>query len=277
MVANARYGKLDNAIALLVNEAGNPDFERHYLNVLHRVVSFDLAMIAIYEADRILRPIGDNLPYGVDNRVLATYADCTYRYSPFYQLHRRGLESGVYFMEELARSRLLRKPTRDMDGLELDDREEIGYCTVGWPKRLKELDIAIRLSNTQTAQVALYRIGAANFSGDEVDELFGVRDTLAALYGRFWRERRTAAGRGEDAIAQALQQLADGSLSQRELQVLRLVADGLSSDAISATLRIGRETIRTHKKRAYQKLGISSHVELFVSLLAQARRIDNRA
>lgn len=45
------------------------------------------------------------------------------------------------------------------------------------------------------------------------------------------------------------------SLTQREAQVLVLVADGLSHDQIAGHLRIGAETVRTHVQKARQRLG----------------------
>jgi DNA-binding CsgD family transcriptional regulator len=272
IVGSPDYRKYDDAIALLVDEADSPDFERHYLNVLRRVVSFDLAMIAIYDGDHIRSPIGGNLPYSVGDHVLETYGKRTYGYSPFYQRHRRGLASGVYFMTELARSGRLRKPTRNLDVLEIDDREEVGYATVGWPRRLTELDIAIRLSSTQTAQVALYRTGGARFNPGEIDGLLGMRNTLIAIYGRFWRERQKRASPASDTLDGALRHLATGALSRREFETLRLVAEGLSAEAIAARLGVGRETVKTHKKRAYQKLGIGSRTDLFARLLACPRQ-----
>jgi DNA-binding CsgD family transcriptional regulator len=50
-------------------------------------------------------------------------------------------------------------------------------------------------------------------------------------------------------------------LSAREREVLRLVADGLSSPAISAHLGIGVATVRSHVRNARAKLGARSRAE----------------
>ncbi|KJK42209.1 hypothetical protein UK23_38225 [Lentzea aerocolonigenes] len=44
-------------------------------------------------------------------------------------------------------------------------------------------------------------------------------------------------------------------LSAREIQVLGLIARGYSTERIASTLRVGAETIRTHVKHVFVKLG----------------------
>ncbi|HOE57095.1 MAG TPA: LuxR C-terminal-related transcriptional regulator [Bacillota bacterium] len=48
------------------------------------------------------------------------------------------------------------------------------------------------------------------------------------------------------------------SLSQREIDILRLAAEGLSRKEMAARLYISEETAKTHLKNIYQKLGVNS-------------------
>ena len=50
-------------------------------------------------------------------------------------------------------------------------------------------------------------------------------------------------------------------LSQRELQVLDLLAQGASTETIAATLVIGISTVRNHIQRVLHKLGVHSRLE----------------
>lgn len=50
-------------------------------------------------------------------------------------------------------------------------------------------------------------------------------------------------------------------LSPREMEVLRLVAEGLSDKEIGATLHICRRTVRTHVSNIMQKLGARSRTD----------------
>ncbi len=52
------------------------------------------------------------------------------------------------------------------------------------------------------------------------------------------------------------------ALGERELQVLRLVADGLSSADIAAQLNIAQATVDVHRRNIMRKLGLHSAVEL---------------
>ena len=51
-------------------------------------------------------------------------------------------------------------------------------------------------------------------------------------------------------------------LTPRELEVVRLVADGLSNPAIAATLFLSRATVKTHVSHILRKLALDSRVQL---------------
>ncbi len=51
-------------------------------------------------------------------------------------------------------------------------------------------------------------------------------------------------------------------LSQREIEIARLILDELSSTQIAERLFISFNTVETHRKRIYQKLGVSSALGL---------------
>ncbi|HRW04981.1 MAG TPA: response regulator transcription factor, partial [Caldilineaceae bacterium] len=59
-------------------------------------------------------------------------------------------------------------------------------------------------------------------------------------------------------------------LTERELEILRLVAAGLSNATIAAQLVIAVGTVKTHLKRIYGKLAVKSRTQA----VAQARDLD---
>lgn len=71
--------------------------------------------------------------------------------------------------------------------------------------------------------------------------------------------------RATSAQAQALQRtaaaLAATPLSQREVEILRLVAKGLSFKDVGEVLAISPHTVTTHVKKIYQKLAVHSRGE----------------
>ncbi|MFI5734937.1 LuxR C-terminal-related transcriptional regulator [Kribbella sp. NPDC051587] len=52
------------------------------------------------------------------------------------------------------------------------------------------------------------------------------------------------------------------SLSRRECQVLSLVSDGLTAQAIGDRLSISERTVESHVRTGYRKLGIKSRIDL---------------
>lgn len=61
-------------------------------------------------------------------------------------------------------------------------------------------------------------------------------------------------------------------LSKREQQIVPLVAEGMTNKEISEKLKLSEHTVKNHLFRIYDKLGISSRVELI--LYAVTRRDD---
>ena len=51
------------------------------------------------------------------------------------------------------------------------------------------------------------------------------------------------------------------SLTQRELEVLGMVARGRSNDAIARELFLSRSTVKSHLAHVYGKLGVQSRTE----------------
>lgn len=115
----------------------------------------------------------------------------------------------------------------------------------------------ISLATPEPSEKALARHGAALTEVARVaSETLAAALDLARSLGAV--EPRSA----EDLLA---------SLSARERQIASLVADGLTDLNIAARLDISEETVGTHLRRVYRKLGIHSRAEL-VALLGPAPR-----
>ncbi|MGD7788376.1 response regulator [Propionibacteriaceae bacterium Y1700] len=59
------------------------------------------------------------------------------------------------------------------------------------------------------------------------------------------------------ALAALTGRAAESSLTDREIDVLRLVADGRTNRAIATRLGIGEATVKTHLMHVYEKLGVT--------------------
>jgi len=63
-------------------------------------------------------------------------------------------------------------------------------------------------------------------------------------------------------------------LSEREAEVCAAIILGFSTEAIALNLSISANTVATHRKRAYSKLGISSQNELFSRYFSNVREFQ---
>ena len=74
------------------------------------------------------------------------------------------------------------------------------------------------------------------------------------------RGERVLAAEAQSALIEGIRTRAGGVravLTEREHEVLRLTADGLSSPQIGAALHLSPTTVKSHLHRAYEKLGVS--------------------
>jgi DNA-binding NarL/FixJ family response regulator len=120
---------------------------------------------------------------------------------------------------------------------------------------------------------AALRAGASGFLGKdaEPDDLIDAIRTvhagesllsavaLRALIGRFLAEPEPDTGPSAAAV---------GSLTEREREVLVLVARGLSNDDIAARLMVSPHTVKTHVNRAMAKLGAHGRAQLVIAAYA---------
>lgn len=79
-------------------------------------------------------------------------------------------------------------------------------------------------------------------------------DVTRQLVGRFATRIRPAEGTGAP----------DVPLTPREMEVLRLIADGLSNSEIAGTLQISPETVKTFVSRILAKLNLRDRVQAVV-------------
>lgn len=94
-----------------------------------------------------------------------------------------------------------------------------------------------------------------------------VGQLLAALKGEA-EARKRRVPETLPSVPLAAQPLPD-PLTERELEVLRLLAAGLGNKEIAETLVIALSTVKQHLKNIYAKLGVHSRIQA----VAQAREL----
>jgi len=99
--------------------------------------------------------------------------------------------------------------------------------------------------------------GACGFVVKELADTELVEAVRAAAEGREYISPGVAARL--DALHRAL---TDNKLSQREVEVLRLIALGHTSVEIAGLLHLSPRTIETHRAHIHKKLGLKTRAEL---------------
>jgi DNA-binding NarL/FixJ family response regulator len=125
-------------------------------------------------------------------------------------------------------------------------------------QRLPEARILV-LANRPTAAecTQMLSFGATGCLSKETE----ARDVVNAIHlasrGMHVLPRSAAAGGGVDRLG-----MEGHELTAREAEVLELLQDGHTNSEIAGSLSIGVETVRTHARSIYRKLGVPSRREL---------------
>jgi LuxR family transcriptional regulator, activator of tox operons len=150
------------------------------------------------------------------------------------------------------------------DEIEQSGYRQDCYTKVGLHERISLLTTRA----DETLRLNFYRSARSGcFAPEEVDHILGASDLMLSLLAK---HDCAALPRGAE-IARVFERrlrLIAGTLPRRELEVCALIATGMSSEGIALELGISLNTVLTHRKRAYARLGISSQNELMRLLLA---------
>ena len=65
--------------------------------------------------------------------------------------------------------------------------------------------------------------------------------------------------------AKLLQRMSNPELTERELEVLRLMAQGMGNQEIGTALIIGESTVKSHVNRILSKLGVSDRTQAVIT------------
>jgi DNA-binding CsgD family transcriptional regulator len=121
----------------------------------------------------------------------------------------------------------------------------------------------IRHHGDETIRLNLYRSAQrGRFVAADMAPVLECADIMFALLAKHDEQRVVADPSCEgDVLARRLRQIVP-QLARRELDVCVGIMQGKSSEAIALALGISVNTVLTYRKRAYARLGITSHNEL---------------
>lgn len=121
----------------------------------------------------------------------------------------------------------------------------------------------IRHRGEETIRLNLYRSGQrGRFGATDFTPVLDCADIMFALLAKHDAHRLATGCSGDaDILARRLRQVMP-QMARRELDVCVGIMQGKSSEAIALVLGISVNTVLTYRKRAYARLGITSHNEL---------------
>ncbi len=252
-------------IEKLIDCVDSDDLPKQMIDSLSKLIPFAMATFFINRGRS--RPINiyDNFPDAKAKAGIENYVNGTYVLNPFYLAHLKGLDLGIYRIRDLAPDAFFDNEYYKSLKISPASDEEIGYVTKDWPEGQQEIEIAIPLGDKTTAEIGLYCPLDDHAFNDDV--LAGLRDRLpviGAITRKYWSLHGSSVlNRPIDArIDELFDNFGKPELSDREHEVIQHILRGHSSESIGYNLDISITTVKTHRKRAYAKLNISSQSEL---------------
>ncbi len=200
--------------------------------------------------------LADSYPDPASKSAVQLYVQKTYLLNPVHGAIQAGVSSGVYRMADLAPDNWS-ATTADVIA---DDAEEIHYRTPGWPQGLQEVCVLVALEDGVVGEVSL--ACTATVDGIPEEDMTDLKAALPLIRLAFDRlsQNRSARQVGSNS---ALESFGQSVLTSREAEVVQMILKGHSSLSISHALTIALPTVKTHRRNAYAKLGISTQQQLF--------------
>ena len=247
---STQTGLLTAAIAGL----GGDDFAARVLAFMRAMVTFDSAVMMAYPEDAKLVVLHDELDAGDRAPFDGPYRNGLYLLSPLYIESHAG-RRGYFHISEIA-----------PEGFTESEFYQLYYST---NDSIDQVAFLMESGNGTPLVLSLERTSALPpFNDAEKTTLTGLVDLVAELVRQQqWPDvliNTTPAPLDMHAhLQQVMAMFGSSTLTPRERDVVRLILRGYPSKSVARELDISTQTEQVHRKNIYQKLGISSHSELF--------------
>lgn len=146
----------------------------------------------------------------------------------------------------------------------------VSFSVVHFVKERRMREELQRMSNSKEQIIELLSKNLKNPDltlGDEITKLAAeatslspdeIRDRCMELASNAEAMNADVAGYVGDILIKRNQQIADIGLSQRELQIIRLSAEGLKASEIAERIYLSVHTVNTHRQRIYAKMDVKN-------------------
>ncbi|WDH19937.1 helix-turn-helix transcriptional regulator [Pseudomonas chlororaphis] len=251
-----REVSMHSNLGRVIEHIGRLRFWKQLTLLLQQWVPFDHALAIFYPGSGapVVLELYDAVPH--DGPAIPVYLDGLYQLDPFYQACRDGISNGLHRLEEVAPDQFRQSEyflnyfhANNM----LEDEEQFIVQVPG--QGVLSLSLGTRQS----------------FTIEQHGILTTICPWVLALMEHHWQEYSQSlhltSGVETSQMRDALGQFGSSILSEREMEIARLILRGYSTKAIARLLTISPETVKVHRRHLYRKLDISSQPELFALFL----------
>ncbi|MCP4186925.1 MAG: helix-turn-helix transcriptional regulator [Gammaproteobacteria bacterium] len=250
-----------NWIALLarcIDSIGNDAFPGKLVEALKSVADFDYSVSFAYHQNE--KPLCLYNTFSHANRAVFVddYIKGPYLLDPFFKACGRKVDAGLYRLQDVAPDRFYQS-----------EYYHSYYVLTGL---IEEICYAFYFPHGVSVVISLMRSDKSRFTAREFKLLKSVSPIVVSLSQAHWEgiHNRFESEPGEMGavdnhvlIEETVSALFGSRITPREAQVVALVLEGHSSEAIAKSLGISVGTVRIHRRNVYGKLRISSQQELF--------------
>jgi DNA-binding CsgD family transcriptional regulator len=242
------------ALAQTIDALTSKGFSPALLELIATAADFDSAVIMAYPRTSALQVIYNALHDGDQTGFGTTYADRLWLLSPLYLSAKSG-QRGFFHLLDIAPDNFQNSEYYQLYYHSNGVQDQTGFLVEsgdGCP-------VAISLERTPSLGV---------FTKTDKKRLQELASTVAALVKQQWPNGLSPAVDTVEPnlhlhVKNLLKRFGSSYLTPRERDVVQLVLKGYPSKAAAKLLNISAQTEQVHRKNIYNKLGLSSHGELF--------------
>ncbi len=241
------------AMGTLLDVLEKNDFWLRLTRLLAQYVHFDSWVVLRFsEHERPLVLAEIALDDGLSDPLFADYLKGIYLLDPFFIATRENRSEGLILLDDVAPDRF--KSTEYYQH----------YFCINVVEDEVQLNCFIDNDATLCVSLGSHR----RFKPTELALLSLLSQWIVPLLRLRWRHELQRMASTADNLTLSTNQAIDftfknASLSNRELEITRLILSGFSSKGIANRLGISSETVKVHRKHAYSKLSINTQSELF--------------
>jgi DNA-binding CsgD family transcriptional regulator len=250
------------AMGSVLDALDQNDFWLRLTRLLAQYVHFD-SWVALrfseFERPLVLAeiPLDDGLP----DPLFEDYLKGIYLLDPFFIAARESRREGLILLDDVAPDRF--KSTE--------------YYQRYFRINVVEDEVQLNCFVDQDATLCLSLGAHRRFVPTDLALLSVLSQWLVPLMRQRWRHELRLMSKAQQSTPLKANHAADftlhnATLSNRELEIARLMLSGFSSKGIAQRLGISSETVKVHRKHAYSKLNINSQSELFALFMKDTIR-----